>query len=123
MGRRDTNDNRWKEVREEVFKRDKGDRILKVLSLQEFYQLKRNAGSYLRILDPAHYLEVSKRPDLCYEVNNIVTLNRYSHSNLDSFHHPITGEHISKEEVQKWWDRILRGNKAQYEFLKSEELI
>lgn len=123
VGRRSSQDKEWQAVKEEVRKRDKGDRILRVITPLEYLMLKKNAGYFLNILDPAHYIAVSDNPSLIYEKNNIVILNRFSHSNLDNFRDPITSQSITKEEAQKWWERILKGNKEQYEFLKDKGLI
>ena len=123
MGRRDSNDKEWQAVKERVRFRDKEDRILKILTGPEYLILKRNAGIQLQILDPAHYLAVSERPDLCYKSYNIVLLNRYSHENLDRFKNPINGDPITKEEVKEWWIRILKGNKVQYDYLLNKNLI
>ena len=122
--RRDSNDEQWQAVKKEVYARDKHFcRLCRILTASEMILLRKKAGVYLKILDPAHYLAVSERPDLCYEANNICTLNRYSHSLLDDYRNPITGDYINKEEVKVWWDRILKGNESQYSFLKKEGLI
>lgn len=121
--KRSSSDKKWQEVKDRVFTRDQSDRIIKILTPQEVLILKKNAGRFLNILDPAHYLAVSKRPDLCYKSYNIVVLNRYSHDNLDHFRDPVTGVTITEEEVQKWWVRILKGNPAQFNYLKQKDLI
>lgn len=121
--RRDNSDLKWKEVKEKVFKRDKNCRLCQILSSLEFLILKKNAGSMINCLDPAHYIAVSKRPDLCYKSYNICVLNHYSHSMLDDCKDPIDGHNIPEEEVQIWWDRILKGNSIQYNYLKKLDLI
>lgn len=122
--KRDSNDKQWKEVKDKVYIRDNNTcRLCKVLTFREMLILRKKAGPLLKILDPAHFLPVSQRPDLCYETNNICVLNRYSHTMLDDYRNPLTGEYINKEEVLSWWGRILRGNENQYLFLKKEELI
>lgn len=123
-GRRSPSDQKWKDVKEKVFKRDNyEDRILKVITYKEYLLLKKNAGSFLNILDPAHYKAVSELPEAVYEECNIVSLNRFSHSNLDSFKDPIDGHNISKQEVEDWWVRILKGDKKQYQELVNKGLI
>lgn len=121
--RRDSNDKKWQEVKDKVKARDKVDRMLKVITPVEYKVLKTKAGYLLNTLDPAHYLPVSGRPDLCYKSYNIVLLNRYSHECLDSYKNPITGESITKEEVKLWWERILKGDNTQYQYLKSQNLL
>ena len=124
MGRRDPDDLEWKKVKEEVKKRDKGiDRMVKIVTPIEMVKLRRNAGSFLYIIDPAHYLAVSEAPEHIYEKNNIVSLNRFSHSNLDNFRDPIDGHPISKEEVHNWWIRLLKADPEQYKYLQNKGLI
>lgn len=114
MHRRDPNDQKWQKVKTEVISRDKSDRIFKVLNAVEALILKKKAKGFLDCLDPAHIIPVSANSAIMYEACNIVLLNRYSHEMLDHCKHPITGECITKEEVNKWWVRILKGNKDQY---------
>jgi len=122
--RRDSNDKEWKKVKDVVYERDDNKcRLTKVLNIIEALTLQRNAGPYLKTIDPAHYLAVSERPDLCYDENNIVCLNHYSHSNLDDCKSPIDGHHISMKEVDEWWKRILKGNEDQYNYLLENDLI
>ncbi|HRS26402.1 MAG TPA: hypothetical protein P5140_07685 [Methanofastidiosum sp.] len=85
-----------------------------ILTEKEILILRKRAGYKLNKLDVAHFLPVSERPDLCYDINNVCLLNRYSHEMLDSFRDPITGAHISRDETFEWWIRILSANKKQY---------
>jgi hypothetical protein len=80
-------------------------------------QLRGNAGSEFQILDCAHYLPVGEYPSLCYVEENVVLLNRYSHSMLDSRRHPVTGQQLSREEQVYWWKVIL--GQSQYEALQA----
>ena len=121
--RRDSNDVKWREVKEKVLQRDRSCRLCKILSPQEYSILRKNAGALLFTLDPAHYLPVGQYPELCYKSYNICLLNRFSHSMLDSYKNPITSTSITKEEVQNWWLRILKGDLAQYNYLKEKGLI
>jgi len=122
--RRDSNDKQWQEAKKLVSERDRGIcRLLRILTIPEAMKLKKSAGSYLNIIDPAHYRAVSERPDLCYDYNNIVCLNRYSHSNLDDGKDPLDGHSITSEEVEGWWQRILKGDKKQYEYLMTHEML
>lgn len=124
MGRRDSTDERWIETKDVVHKRDQGRcRLLRVISAREALILKKKAGAQLSKIDAAHFLPVSARPDLCYDPNNICSLNRYSHEMLDSYKDPITGGSISKEEVLEWWLRIIGTNKQQYRYLLEKQLI
>ncbi len=122
--RRDQNDGRWSRVKEGIRSRDGGIcRLLSVLTYKEALFLKKKAGPMLGVLDPAHYLPVSKRPDLCYDPYNIVLLNRYSHECLDDFRNPVTGAHITAKEVNKWWVRILESNLGQIGALQQRGLV
>jgi len=105
--KRTIKDPEWVALRDFVFKRDKGCRLLQVLSAQEFLILRKNAKERLSHLDPAHVLPVGAHPVLCYDKENVVCLNRYSHDNLDSCKNPLTGSPISREDRDAWWMRII----------------
>lgn len=122
-GRRTTNDKQWQETKKIVVERDRGDRMLRCLSMPEALALKRKAGSYLQQLDPAHIIAVGDRPDLCYEPLDICLLNHYSHSNLDDCKDPITGKPITLEERDRWWYRIASTNKQQKQFLDDQNFV
>ena len=122
--RRSSNDKEWKKVKNIVKERDNNQcRLIRCLNAVEYSILKKNAGPYIKIIDPAHYLSVSSRPDLCYDADNICCLNRYSHQNLDDFKSPLDGHLIDKDEVNRWWIRILSTNYMQFSSLKERELI
>lgn len=124
MARRDSNDAEWKKTKRIVSKRDKGVcRLMMVVSAGEGLLLKRNSQGMLSVLDPAHYLPVSIRPDLCYDPDNIVLLNRYSHNMLDYSRNPITGGFIDSSETKAWWKKILQGNTKQYKALQDKGII
>ena len=125
--RRDSNDKEWARVKKEVSDRDKGvDRIWKCLNLKEALILKKKGGVLLEKKDPAHIIAVSENESIMYEACNIVTLNRYSHEMLDSFRDPVDGHNITKREAVRWWLRILKTDKKQYndfmELLKSKNI-
>lgn len=108
MSRRDHNDAEWKETRQKVFQRDQHHcRLLRVCTAQEALMLIKFAGNRMGILDPAHIFAVSIAPHMCYDIDNIVTLNRYSHSLLEECKHPIYGTPITKEDEENWWKRII----------------
>lgn len=115
-------DEKWIQIREQVFRRD-GYKcvLLKNLTQLEYSILQMNAGKMIKIIDPAHILSRSTHSKLYYNVDNIVTLNRYSHSMLDSFHHPLYGNSISKEEQQEWWIKIIGKNRYDMLVKKSKE--
>ena len=99
MGRRDSSDERWLEVKERMHKRDGGHcRMFKIISAKEALVLKKKAGGLLQRVDAAHFRAVSELPSSCYDVDNLVSLNRYSHSCLDECRDPIYGGSISREE-------------------------
>jgi hypothetical protein len=106
---RGPNDKKWKEVVKKIQKRDKECRLMKVLNIRERYILIKNAPkNLLQILDPAHVIPASACRDLLYEEDNIVLLNRFSHSSLDSHKSPLDGKKIlSEKEYHYWWERII----------------
>lgn len=126
--RRDSNDKEWQRVKEEVKKRDKEiDRMIKVCSPVEYILYKKNAGNLINIIDPAHIIPVSENSKIMYMACNIISLSRAAHTNLDNFRDPIKGTYISKEEVNKWWKRLLHGDKNQeeefYKMIEEEGIV
>ncbi len=105
----ENSDPKWEDVRGKVYKRD-GDscRLWKVLSLEECQDAINNGyvGQF-KIITPAHFVPKSVSPSLRYEVDNIYTLSLMFHSHLDDFRNPLNGVSITKEEVLKWWKRII----------------
>lgn len=65
--------------------------------------LKTNAQWLIKTIDPAHIFPRSGYPFMKYDVDNVVPLNRFSHSCLDTMRDPISGENITKEEQQTFW--------------------
>jgi len=105
-------DPKWKEVANIVWKRDKGEcRLLSKLKIDNpqlyMYFINNNLPSLYTKLDLAHIIPRSQSAELYYETTNLILLNRISHSLLDSYHNPITGKPITKEEHEKWWRYIL----------------
>lgn len=123
--RRDSNDENWQRVKQEVYERDQGrDRFLMCLTdaqAQQFFQnWKSNGSQFIRVLDPAHVLAVSNHSALMYEACNIVTINRIAHDCLDHYKSPLTGKPIPAEIQKNWWKLIL--GKEQYnELIKFKE--
>jgi hypothetical protein len=64
--------------------------------LEEIEELKNNADWLMRTIDPAHIFPKGGYPYLKYDLDNVVPLNRYSHSCLDTMRDPISGEPIEK---------------------------
>ena len=105
--RRDKNDEQWQEAKKIVFARDSHCRLIEVLSAREFLILQRKAGIILSRFDPEHVFGAGAYPKLIYDTDNIVRLNRFSHTKLDNVCSPITGDCITYEERQSWWERII----------------
>jgi len=105
------------ELRKNIFARDHYYcRLDKILFKDEYKLLKENAQHLHILLDPAHVFGKGAYPHMRFDEDNIVVLNRYSHSMLDTQKNPLTGEAISKEEKIKWWIRIV--GKELYQELK-----
>lgn len=105
-------DKEWSGVVNLLKDRD-GDscRLLKILNIEEYTQvlpeILKNFGSYKEPLDPAHIFKRNTHPELKYDLDNLVLLHRFFHSRIDSYKDPVTGKHLSKEEVAAWWKRIV----------------
>ena len=105
-------DEKWEEVKQKVWERDRGKcRLISILSKEEYQQLlDLSNGFLLDILDLAHILPRSGYPQLIYNADNCVLLNRWSHSFLDNYKDPITGENTTKEQHLDWWYRVVGGD-------------
>lgn len=98
----------WRDVRKEVFDRDNSEcQLTNKLTEASRQMLRHNAGHLFYIIDPAHVIRRTKSAKLKYDPDNVVCLNRYSHSMLDNHKSPITGERISDDEVDLWWSIIV----------------
>lgn len=101
-------DERWENIRNDI-----GKECLLIKRLREYgmeeelEELDRNGSFLIKTVDGAHFLSRSKYPSLIYYPDNVIPLNRYSHSMLDTYRDPISGEQISKEEHDSWWEFLL----------------
>lgn len=110
VAKRSSQDPKWVELKKKVRKRDKSCRLMKILSAKEMILLAKHAPrAQLMTCDTAHCFGVGPYPHMCYNIENTVLLNRFSHECLDSFKSPVTGEKIEEREVELWWGRILGG--------------
>ena len=108
MGRRDSKDIEWINLKKLLILRDNGQcRFLRVCSPREYMVLKENAGLRINTLDPAHIIACGMWTEGTYLLDNVVLLNRYSHDMLDSCRSPVTGDLISYEERENFWMRII----------------
>ena len=108
-------DHRWLDVVEQVKIRDNNQcRLIKILSIQEYNDLKNNSNRFYKQLGTAHIFGKSSYPQYKYDIDNLIFLNWYSHFNLDNFKSPINGTIIFKEEHENWWRRIAE---KQYEIM------
>lgn len=82
-------------------------------------ELKKNSGHLFSIIDPAHVFGKGAYPHMKYDLDNVVPLNRFSHSMLDQSRDPITGEQISSEDSKGWWMFIIGNTKYQELLLRS----
>jgi len=104
--RRDSKDKRWKDLKLRVTTRDSGDRLLKILTIEEAILFKESSEVITNILDVAHIFPVSTHSKIMYEDCNCLLLNRLSHTRLDNMQNPVTGNPINKEIQFNWWKRI-----------------
>jgi hypothetical protein len=102
-------DPKWQEVAAIVWKRDSGCcRLMSLLTNEERSLILSTCPlSLINTLDLAHVISRASSKNLFYEPKNIVLLSRVFHSRLDSYHDPITGGPITREENLNWWIRIL----------------
>ena len=101
-------DIKWENVYTLVHKRDREYCRLKlILTKEELAELNKNPVNLLNQLDVAHIIPRSSSRKLYYELDNLVLLNRVSHSWIDTYKNPINGKPITREERKEWWVRIV----------------
>ena len=81
-------------------------RLLRILTTEEYNLWKSNYGGQDTV-DAAHVFGKGAYPWMRYVKENVVCLNRFSHSCLDTQRSPLTGKLISLEEHTYWWKRIV----------------
>lgn len=111
----------WDEVSDIVWKRDKECRLLSKLKIDKFedykYFISSNPYSLIQKLDLAHIISRSASKNLYYDPDNIILLSRPAHSLLDSYHDPIYGKAITKDEREDWF-RYIVGNEKYEKLLE-----
>ena len=101
-------DERWEKVKKEVWDRDRGKcQLTPLLTAGELIIFLEKSGHLKEIIDPAHIYGKGAYPFLKYDPENVVLLNRYSHSMLDTYRSPVDGSPISQAEHTQWWCRIV----------------
>lgn len=113
-------DSRWVNLRTEVFNRDQGCCLMRCLNLSKKQELLSNSGGLHHIIDPAHVFGKGAFPFMKYDTDNVYSVNRYSHSMLDTGKHPLNGKPITKEETENWWKVIIGSD--HYEELKQRSI-
>lgn len=105
----------WDEVSDIVWKRDKECRLLSKLKIDKFedykYFISSNPYSLIQKLDLAHIISRSASKNLYYDPDNIIILNRVSHSFMDQYCDPITGKSITKDQRENWFRYIVGDDK------------
>ena len=91
--------------------------LLSRISTDTYRDIEDRSGGLHRIVDPAHVFPKGAFPSLKYDPENVIPLNRYSHTMLDQHRHPVTGEYLSPEELEGWW--VFLVGKSTYFRLKS----
>ena len=96
------------ELSEFVRERDGNScRLLRILTYLEYQEWKQNQGGQGATIDAAHVFGKGSHPWMRFLPDNIVCLNRFSHLSLDTGRSPLSGKLISKEEHDRWWERIV----------------
>ena len=104
-------DEDWERLKEVLIRRDGfGCKLVSIIrGTNLYYDLRENAGHLLNTIDVAHIFPKGYYKQLYYDIDDVVWLNRYSHSMLDSYRDPIRGKSISSTELSLWW-RFIAGN-------------
>jgi len=114
-------DEKWESLKEEVHKRDISCQFLKCLNLIEHSIIIKDLWGFNLILDCAHIIGRARSNKLKYDIDNVVLLTRYAHSNIDKYIDPITGKSMTEEERDLWWVRIVGKERFEKLIQKSKE--
>lgn len=76
-----------------------------------------------KTIDMAHIFSRGGYPHMKYDIDNVVSINRYSHNNLDSMRDPISGDSIDKSVVEGWWRFIVGDERFDRLLKESRHLI
>ncbi len=113
-------DTKWEELKDVIHKRDNYEcRLTRLLTPDENYGAIKTGFFTRTSLDLAHVVRRSQSKKLYYEPRNIVLLNRIFHGRLDAHKDPVTGKHISNEELKKWWVRMI--GKKEWDWLQENK--
>jgi hypothetical protein len=102
-----------------VRERDGGCRLLRLLSKEEIAEWQRNQNGLGSILDAAHVFGKGAFPWMRFDEKNVVTLNRFSHTCLDTGTSPLNGKAITNDQRMAWWQRIVGED---WDYLKSQSV-
>lgn len=94
--------------------------------ITDIHEVYRNGKFLVKTLDGAHVISRQKAPFMKYDPDNVVMMNRYSHSMLDFLKNPIDGTPITQEEQDEWWKFILgeeRWNRLNEKYRQGEEHV
>jgi hypothetical protein len=101
-------DEKWIKVCKLVDERDNNEcQLIKLLHYGDLELLEELAGPLIKIKDHAHVIPRSTAPHMKYDVDNLIILNRFSHSMIDQYRDPIEGKQITKEEHEFYWKFIV----------------
>jgi hypothetical protein len=100
-----------------VRERDRGCRLLKILTADEQAEWEKNHNGLGGLLDAAHVFGKAAFPWMRFDEKNVVTLNRFSHYCLDRSKSPVNGEILTDDQRKAWWQRIV-GNENDWEYLE-----
>lgn len=97
----------------------KGEIQFKFLTVEEKNYIHKNSWGVFGTLDPAHIFPTSKYPHLGTDQENIIMLNRFCHTLIDSYKSIFDDKHsqLTEEEHTNLWIKII-GNTRYNNLLK-----
>lgn len=104
------NNAKWQAVRKQLFERDKACRVWMCLSQTEKALILSvyldQISMFKNMDDAAHIKARSTHPELYYDLDNLLRINRYFHTLLDTHRDPVTQISITAEQREDWFTRI-----------------
>lgn len=114
--RRGPDDKQWQEVKEKVRILDAAGCIFcrcmnfqeKNIQLAQVRNCDTEIPANFTTLDPAHHIAVSSNAKIMYDVDNVYLVCRFHHTRIDNRQNPYTGEKITAEEQEAFWQRAMK---------------
>lgn len=114
--RRGSDDKEWQKVKEIIRGLDAAGCIFcraatateRAIQNRDVKEGKIDCPANFTTLDPAHHIAVSSNAKIMYDPNNVFQVCRFHHTRIDNRQNPYTGDRITAEEQEEFWQRAMK---------------